>query len=93
MDDKIEELQEQVKSLTEQVHGMRNVLDEQLEDVRTRQDDVARILDRIVYIGLRGGWAEMDDTALRIPVRAAPVEASSSGASQEVKVERRVADV
>jgi optic atrophy 3 protein len=32
-----------------------------------RNDELTRILERIVEIGLRGGWAEFQDTPLRLP--------------------------
>ncbi|KAF8256360.1 hypothetical protein EI94DRAFT_1767792 [Lactarius quietus] len=32
-----------------------------------RARELARILDRVVEIGLRGGWAELQDTPLQIP--------------------------
>ena len=32
-----------------------------------RHDELARILQRVVEIGLRGGWAEFEDTPLRLP--------------------------
>lgn len=34
---------------------------------RERARELARILDRVVEIGLRGGWAELQDTPLQIP--------------------------
>jgi hypothetical protein len=38
-----------------------------------RHDELARILERVVEFGLRGGWAEFQDTPLRIPlVQLAP---------------------
>ena len=33
----------------------------------TRNDELARILERVVEIGLRGGWAEFQGTPLQIP--------------------------
>jgi len=32
-----------------------------------RNDELARILERVVEIGLRGGWAEFQDTPLPLP--------------------------
>ena len=32
-----------------------------------RNEELTRILERIVDIGLRGGWAELQDTPLQIP--------------------------
>jgi len=67
-DDKIDDLENHVKVLTDEVQSMRKSLDDQWEDVRARQEDIARILDRIVYIGMRGGWSDADTAALRVPI-------------------------
>lgn len=32
-----------------------------------RNDELGRILERVVEIGLRGGWAEFEDTPLMLP--------------------------
>ena len=32
-----------------------------------RNDELTRVLNRIVDVGLRGGWAQLEDTPLRIP--------------------------
>jgi hypothetical protein len=38
-----------------------------LSGIIVRARELARILDRVVEIGLRGGWAELQDTPLQIP--------------------------
>lgn len=48
-----------------------------------RHDELARILERVVEIGLRGGWAEFQDTPLRIPlVQLAPYPHHSKSTSE-----------
>ncbi|KAG5642861.1 hypothetical protein DXG03_002038, partial [Asterophora parasitica] len=38
-----------------------------------RNDELSRVLQRVVEIGLRGGWAEFEDTPLQIPrIQLAP---------------------
>lgn len=32
-----------------------------------RNDEITRILTKVVEIGLRGGWAEFEETPLRLP--------------------------
>ena len=32
-----------------------------------RNNELTRILERVVSIGLRGGWAELEDTPLALP--------------------------
>ncbi|KAF8999929.1 hypothetical protein BDZ89DRAFT_1170505 [Hymenopellis radicata] len=34
---------------------------------KTRNDELQRILQRVVEIGLRGGWAEFEETPLQLP--------------------------
>ncbi|KAG8922714.1 hypothetical protein FRC02_011672 [Tulasnella sp. 418] len=67
VDDQLEELESKVKSLTEELKSLRGFIEERTDEVQSRQEDMAQILDRIVYIGLRGGWAELQDTPLKIP--------------------------
>ena len=44
-----------------------NLLVVYLFDILCRNDELARILERVVEIGLRGGWAEFQDTPLHTP--------------------------
>ena len=37
-------------------------------DFVNRNDELTRILERVVEIGLRGGWAEFKDTPLSLPL-------------------------
>lgn len=46
-----------------------------------RNDELNRVLNRIVDVGLRGGWAQLEETPLRIPkvgVVSPPSEEDSS---------------
>ncbi len=46
---------------------------------RYRNDELTRILERVVEIGLRGGWAEFEDTPLQFPrISLAPTASSVS---------------
>ena len=50
-----------------------------LFDILCRNDELARILETVVEIGLRGGWAEFQDTPLCLPrIQLAPTSPSSS---------------
>ena len=35
--------------------------------MKFRNDELGRILERVVEIGLRGGWAEFEETPLMLP--------------------------
>ena len=49
----------------------------------SRNDELARILERVVEIGLRGGWAEFEGTPLQLPrIQLAPRSVTSALASQ-----------
>lgn len=44
-----------------------------------RNDELTRILERVVEIGLRGGWAQFEDTPLPLPlIQLAPPRSNST---------------
>ncbi|KAH9173069.1 OPA3-domain-containing protein [Lactarius sanguifluus] len=61
--DALESLQVRVGELAERLERWEDTSAEE----RERSRELARILDRVVDIGLRGGWAELQDTPLQIP--------------------------
>ncbi|KAF7441289.1 hypothetical protein PC9H_001638 [Pleurotus ostreatus] len=67
VDDKLEGLETKVTELTTRVDLLAQKWDDQLQEERQRNDELARILERVVEIGLRGGWAEFQDTPLPLP--------------------------
>ncbi|KAI6110308.1 optic atrophy 3 protein-domain-containing protein [Pisolithus croceorrhizus] len=66
VDDRLDELATSVSSLRDTVEQLRQTLQE-LEGERERNDELQRIVERVVEIGLRGGWVEFEDTPLKIP--------------------------
>lgn len=66
VDDRLDELVSSVSSLRDAVEQLRQTQQE-LEEERERNDELQRIMERVVEIGLRGGWAEFEDTPLKIP--------------------------
>lgn len=66
VDEKMEELSTNVASLTERLERIQESLGD-LDAERARTNEIARIVERMVEIGLRGGWAEFEDTPLKIP--------------------------
>lgn len=66
VDDRLDELASSVSSLRDAVEQLRQTQQE-LEEERERNDELQRIMERVVEIGLRGGWAEFEDTPLKIP--------------------------
>ncbi|KAI0781527.1 OPA3-domain-containing protein [Trametes elegans] len=67
VDDSLEALQASVEGLTKRVDSLSQVYEERLSEQAIRQDELARILQRVVEIGLRGGWAEFEGTPLQLP--------------------------
>lgn len=58
-----------------------------------RNDELARILERVVEIGLRGGWAEFEGTPLQLPrIQLARPRASSSPAPERADAGDSTAD-
>ncbi|KAL4065102.1 optic atrophy 3 protein-domain-containing protein [Scleroderma citrinum] len=66
VDDRLDELASSVSSLRTAVERLERA-HEELDGQRERNDELARIVARVVEIGLRGGWAEFEDTPLRVP--------------------------
>ncbi|KAI3613198.1 optic atrophy 3 family [Moniliophthora roreri] len=67
VDDKLEDLDTRITELTTRFNSLASQIEERLDEERRRNDELSRILERMVEIGLRGGWAEFEDTPLRIP--------------------------
>ncbi|KAL0947762.1 hypothetical protein HGRIS_013840 [Hohenbuehelia grisea] len=67
VDDKLDELETRVTELTTRVESLATKWDDQLGEEKVRNDELARILQRVVEIGLRGGWAEFEDTPIPLP--------------------------
>ncbi|KIM30785.1 hypothetical protein M408DRAFT_327763 [Serendipita vermifera MAFF 305830] len=70
VDDKLEEMEERLNRLT----GMIEALSEHVGNVETnlqieaaRNEELSRVLLRVVDIGLRGGWAEFEDHPIQLP--------------------------
>ncbi|KAG8954674.1 hypothetical protein FRC04_011107 [Tulasnella sp. 424] len=76
IDENIEELQTKVAELEQKLADSKKAAEEQWEELRTREEEVTRILDRIVYIGLRGGWDSLHQDALRTALEAMGESAS-----------------
>ncbi|KAG8749916.1 hypothetical protein FRC12_013163 [Ceratobasidium sp. 428] len=68
VDDQLDDLKTEVRELRSQMQAMGQGWEQALEDERSRNNELSRILTRVVEIGLRGGWAEIVDQApLKIP--------------------------
>ncbi|KAF9269479.1 OPA3-domain-containing protein [Marasmius fiardii PR-910] len=67
VDDRLEVLDNRVAEVTTRFDGLVSELQERLEEETRRNNELSRILQRMVEIGLRGGWAEFDETPLQIP--------------------------
>lgn len=67
VDDQLEELQSKVQQLMDTTSTMQQSFEERWAEEKQRNDELTRILERVVEIGLRGGWAEFEDTPLALP--------------------------
>ncbi|KAI6037788.1 hypothetical protein EDC04DRAFT_3091085, partial [Pisolithus marmoratus] len=66
VDDRLDELATSISSLRDAVEQLRQAQQE-LEGERERNDELQRVMERVVEIGLRGGWVEFEDTPLKVP--------------------------
>ncbi|KAL1713148.1 OPA3-domain-containing protein, partial [Schizophyllum commune] len=70
VDDALDSLRDEVRSLKSDVERVEGVVQEVArgwEEERGRNDKLTRILERVVEIGLRGGWAEFEGDPVKIP--------------------------
>ncbi|KAH9930853.1 OPA3-domain-containing protein [Fomitopsis serialis] len=67
VDDQLEELENRIGTLSERTESLQRMFEERWEEEKQRNDELARILERVVEIGLRGGWAEFEGTPLQLP--------------------------
>ncbi|GLB35627.1 putative OPA3-domain-containing protein [Lyophyllum shimeji] len=66
VDDKLDSLGTQVTELSTRMNYLTERWEDELRHERQRNDELARILQRIVDIGLNhGGWADLGDTPLQ----------------------------
>ncbi|KAL7282893.1 hypothetical protein ACG7TL_002308 [Trametes sanguinea] len=82
VDDALESLQAKVEEVNKRIDTVSRQYEERFAEEAMRHDELARILQRVVEIGLRGGWAEFQDTPLPLP-RIELVKTSSSSSSQD----------
>ncbi|EIW61012.1 OPA3-domain-containing protein [Trametes versicolor FP-101664 SS1] len=67
VDESLDELKECVGELSKRMDSLEKAYEERLAEQSLRHDEIARILHRVVEIGLRGGWAEFEGTPLQLP--------------------------
>ncbi|KAJ3505424.1 hypothetical protein NMY22_g17591 [Coprinellus aureogranulatus] len=81
VDDQLEDLTTGLTELKARVDTLADKWETQLQEEKQRNDELARILERVVEIGLRGGWAEFEGTPLQLPriqLTARPVTSALS---------------
>ncbi|TRM57811.1 OPA3-domain-containing protein [Schizophyllum amplum] len=75
VDDQLEELAGKVDGLVTRVEDVARAWED--EQRRRRNEELSRVLQRVVEIGLRGGWAEWEGTPIQLPrVNLAPQRAT-----------------
>ncbi|TBU37783.1 OPA3-domain-containing protein, partial [Dichomitus squalens] len=68
VDDQLDELKSSVENLSSRLDALARQQEERMEEESVRHDELARILQRVVEIGLRGRWAEFEGTPLPLPL-------------------------
>ncbi|KIM49595.1 hypothetical protein M413DRAFT_407766 [Hebeloma cylindrosporum] len=73
VDDQLDDLGMRVTELTTRVNALTERFEAEQSEEKQRNDQLARILERVVEIGLRGGWAEFEGSPVQLPkVNLAP---------------------
>ncbi|KAI0747770.1 OPA3-domain-containing protein [Daedaleopsis nitida] len=67
VDDQLDELKASVDGLNRRLDTLAGQWEERMSEESSRHDEMSRILQRVVEIGLRGGWAEFEGTPLPLP--------------------------
>ncbi|KAF9464521.1 optic atrophy 3 protein-domain-containing protein [Collybia nuda] len=67
VNDQLDSLGTNVVELTTKVDSLSTRWETELREERQKNDELSRILQRVVEIGLRGGWLEFQDTPLQFP--------------------------
>jgi len=67
VDDQIDDLKTQVRELSDSVKNLEESFEERWSTEQHRNDELNRVLNRIVDVGLRSGWSEFEETPIRIP--------------------------
>ncbi|KAJ3476498.1 hypothetical protein NLI96_g11116 [Meripilus lineatus] len=68
VNDQLESLQEKLQVLNDRLDAASQDFETRWTEEKLRNDELTRILERVVEIGLRGGWAEFEDTPLPLPM-------------------------
>jgi optic atrophy 3 protein len=67
VDEQLEELSNSITELSSRVDAFIKQAEEGAEFERQKHDELSRILERVVEIGLRGGWAEFEQDPIKLP--------------------------
>jgi len=81
VDDQLDELGTKITELSARVDSLVDGRETELQEEKTRNEKLARILEQVVEIGLRGGWEEFQDTPLKLPKIQLPPHLRSSSSS------------
>ncbi|KAG8696448.1 hypothetical protein FRC08_007142 [Ceratobasidium sp. 394] len=101
VDDQLDDLRTEVRELRSRMEAMGQGWEQALGDERSRNNELPRILTRVVEIGLRGGWAEIVDQApLKIPASVVShselpdprASQGAAGSSSELRDHDRASD-
>ncbi|KXN91928.1 OPA3-like protein, partial [Leucoagaricus sp. SymC.cos] len=59
VDDQLQELNNQVTQLKDRTEGLEKKWSSEIEELKERNDELTKVLERIIWIGLRGGWTDV----------------------------------
>ncbi|KAG6810707.1 hypothetical protein H0H92_010670 [Tricholoma furcatifolium] len=85
VDDQLDTLGTRVTELTTRVNQLTERWEDEMQYQKQKNEELSRILQRVIDIGLRGGWTELEEHSLQIP--RIPLTSASDSSSQHTPID------
>ncbi|KAL9714641.1 hypothetical protein Ac2012v2_001300 [Leucoagaricus gongylophorus] len=82
VDDQLQELSSEVLELRERTGGLEKRWNSEIEGLKQRNGELTRILERIIWIGMKGGWTDMHNEKLQEEIASITSSVSTTEGSK-----------